>query len=80
MQLGAFSREANAVRARTALESTLDDILVPARRALVVDSSKADGLSRVVIADAFTGRGAAAALCVAIEARGPDCYVVPFRR
>ena len=80
VQLGAFSREANAVRARTALESMLEDILVPARRALVVDSSKADGLSRVVIADAFTGRGAAAALCAAIKARGQDCYVAPFRR
>ncbi len=80
VQLGAFSREVNAVRARTALESMLEDILVPARRTLVVDSSKADGLSRVVVADAFTGRGAAAALCAAIKARGQDCYVAPFRR
>ncbi len=80
VQLGAFSDEANAVRARTALESMFDDILVRARHALVVDNSKADGLSRVVIADAFTGRGAAAALCSAIKARGQDCYVAPFRR
>ena len=80
VQLGAFSREANAVKARLALSTALDDILVPARHALVIDGSKADGLSRVVIADALTGRGIAAALCAAIKARGTDCYVSPSRR
>ncbi|MCE2482895.1 MAG: autotransporter outer membrane beta-barrel domain-containing protein [Alphaproteobacteria bacterium] len=80
VQLGAFSREANAVRTRTALSTALDDVLVRARHALVIDRSKGDGLARVVIDDAFAVRGAAAALCAAIKARGPDCYVAPSRR
>ena len=80
VQLGAFSRKANAVRTRTALATALNDILVRTRHALVIDGSKADGLSRVVIDDAFAERGTAAALCAAIKARGPDCYVAPFRR
>ena len=80
VQLGAFSREANAVKARLALSTALDDILVPARHALVIDGSKADGLSRVVIADAFTGHGIAAGLCAAIKTRGTDCYVAPSQR
>ena len=80
VQLGAFSREANAVRARTALSTMLDDILVPARHALVIDRSKTGGLARVVVDEAFTERGAAAALCAAIKARGRDCYVAPFQR
>ena len=80
VQLGAFSRKANAVRTRTALATALNDLLVRTRHALVIDGSKADGLSRVVIDDAFAERGTAAALCAAIKARGPDCYVAPFRR
>lgn len=80
VQLGAYAREANAVKARTALSTALDDILVRAGRALVIVRSKVDGLSRVVVDEAFTDGSAAAALCAAIKARGPDCYVAPSRR
>ena len=80
VQLGAFSRDANAVRTRGALSTALDDILVRARHALVIDRSKGDGLARVVTDGAFTERGTAAALCAAIKARGHDCYVAPSPR
>lgn len=80
VQLGAYAREANAVKARTTLSTALDDVLVRAGRALVIVRSKVDGLSRVVVDEAFTDGGVAAALCAAIKARGRDCYVAPSRR
>ena len=80
VQLGAFRYEANAARTRTALSTALDDLLVRAGRALVIDRSQGGRLARVVTDDAFAERGAAAALCAAIKARGRDCYVAPSRR
>ena len=77
VQLGAFSRPAVARRARTALAGALEDVLAGGGRALVVDDSRGDGLSRVVLADSFAGRRAAAAVCAEIAARGRECYVCP---
>ena len=79
VQLGAFSRPAVARRARTALAGALEEILGGGERALVVDDSRGDGLSRVVLADSFAGRRAAAAVCAEIAARGRECYVARAR-
>jgi hypothetical protein len=73
VQLGAFRSEARATKARTALARTLADL--PRARVLVIDDSKADGLFRVLLADAFAHRGEAAAVCAAIAARGAPCFV-----
>ena len=79
VQLGAFSRPAVARRARTALAGALEEILAGGGRALVVDDSRGDGLSRVVLADSFAGRRAATAVCAEIAARGRECYVARAR-
>lgn len=79
VQLGAFSRPADARRARTALAGALEDVLAGGGRALAVDASGSDGLSRVVLSDSFAGRGAATAVCAKIAARGRDCYVARAR-
>ena len=79
VQLGAFSRTAAAGRARTALAGALEDVLADGGRALVVDASGSDGLSRVVLSDNFDGRRAATAVCAKIAARGRDCYVARAR-
>ena len=79
VQLGAFSRPADAGRARTALAGALEDVLAGGGRALVVDASGSDGLSRVVLSDSFAGRRAATAVCAKIAARGRDCYVARAR-
>ncbi len=79
VQLGAFSRPADARRARTALAGALEDILAGGGRALAVDASGSDGLSRVVLSDSFAGRSAATAVCAKIAARGRDCYVARAR-
>ena len=73
VQLGAFSSETRATKARTALAQTLADL--PRAGVLVIDDSKPDGLFRVVLADAFAHRGEAAAVCAAIAARGAPCFV-----
>ena len=75
VQLGAFSGNANAVGAAADLAGELADLLGGGGDRLRVDSSKGDGLSRVVTARAFAGRREAAALCAVIEAHGKDCYV-----
>ena len=79
MQLGAFSRPAVARRARTALAGALEEILAGGGRALAVDDSRGDGLSRVVLADSFAVRRAATAVCAEIAARGRECYVARAR-
>ena len=73
VQLGAFSSETRATKARAALAHTLADL--PRAGALVIDDSNGDGLFRVVLADAFAHRGEAAATCAAIAARGAQCFV-----
>ena len=78
VQLGAFSKNASAVRVRTVLAGELADLLTVGGLALTVDDSKKDGLSRVVLANDFVALKAAAAVCTEIEARGKDCYVTRF--
>ena len=73
VQLGAFSSETRAAKARTALAHTLADL--PRTGGLVIDDSKGDGLFRVVLADAFARRGEAAATCPAITAHGAQCFI-----
>ena len=73
VQLGAFRSETRAAKARAALAHTLTDL--PRAGGLVIDDSKGDGLFRVVLADAFTHRGEAAATCAAITAHGAQCFV-----
>ena len=79
VQLGAFSKHPNAVRAGMKLAGALSGVLRHHGRRLAVVESKHDGLSRVLFARAFRTRRAAAALCAAIKARGPDCYVTVGR-
>lgn len=74
VQLGAFKQHADAVSARTALAGTLSDVL--RQRPLALVTSKSDGRTRVLFAQAFRTRRAAAAVCAAIKARGPACVVV----
>ena len=75
VQLGAFSGEARARRAKSALSGTLADLLAEDGHSLVVDASRGDGLSRVLLAKTFPGRAAATAMCATIAARDKDCYV-----
>ena len=75
VQLGAFSKYKNAVRAEAELVGDLADILTRAEYTLKIDTSKGDGLSRVIFTDAFTTRDLAVALCTSIKKREKDCYV-----
>ena len=79
VQLGAFKRPVNAIKARTELAVHLSGILRHLNRRLAVVGSKHSGLTRVVVAHAFRSRRTAAALCAAIKARGPDCSVTRAR-
>ena len=79
VQLGAFSQHANAVRARTQLTGELSGVLRHHNRRLAVVASQNGGLTRILFAHAFRTRHAAASLCAAIKARGPDCYVTVAR-
>ena len=73
VQLGAFSSEPRAAKARKALAQTLADL--PWAGVPVMDDSKGDGLFRVVLADTFAHRGEATAACAAISAHGAECFV-----
>ena len=75
VQLGMFSDHADAIKARTELALDLSDILHHTNRPLTIVASKKDGLLRVVVAQAFPIPEAAAALCAAIQTRGPACSV-----
>ena len=75
VQVGVFSRHANAVKARTELAVGLSGLFRHNTPKFAIAASKRDGLSRIVFAHAFTTRKAAAALCAAIKARGTDCFV-----
>ena len=79
VQLGAFSKHVNAVRAKKKLTVELSGILRHHGRLLAVVASKNGGLSRVLFTHAFRTRRAAAALCAALKARGPDCDVTVGR-
>ena len=75
VQLGAFSTDSNAFRARTGLAGDLSELLGDGEHMLQVDASKGGGLWRVVLVQAFAERDEAANLCAKIEARKKDCYV-----
>ncbi len=79
VQLGAFSRPANAMRARTVLAGKLSRILSRPKLGLTVLRLKPGGFLRVVFAHAFRTRRVASALCAGIQARGVDCYVMSTR-
>ena len=79
VQLGAFAHPATAVKATTTWTGDLADLLRQQNRQLAVVASKHERLARVLVAPAFRTRRAAATLCAALQARGPDCYVTVGR-
>ena len=79
VQLGAFSKHANAVRARTTLAGALWGGLRQHARRLAVVASPNGGLTRVLVPHAFSTRRAAAAFCAALTTRGPACAVIVGR-
>ena len=79
VQLGAFSTASRAAAAKVQAARRLEGFLKRNEQTVAVTGPEADGLWRIVLAEAFGRRVVADKVCATLTANGNGCYVVPPR-